>query len=329
MKSIACRGLVALLAATTFVSACVDENDEQPEEPTGPPPVSEFSVPLAVAPGGCPIESRDGKLLYTAAGPAGTNGLDMYALRRNADTNVYDARTKLGDPVSLDTSNDFCPTPLMGDYLMFVSNRPAAMDEPPKCGQDGGVVGLGGADIFLTRYSVQQPAAGATTLTVASTGPAVRLACYPDGPNTAGTKFAPSLLTTPDGGYLFFSSEHNGTAPTGSQDLYMSEMRPDGTYGPGAPITELNTTFDDQQPNVSRDGLIIVFASTRGGNMDIYMSTRTSLTSAWSAPRNLSVEFGFPTAALAETRPSISWDQKRFYYGADGQAWLSFRTLPN
>ncbi len=162
-----------------------------------------------------------------------------------------------------------------------------------------------------------------------SNGPAVRLACYPEGPNTLGTKFAPSLLTTADGGFLFFSSEHNGLQPTGSQDIYVSEMRPNGTYGPGAAVTALNTTFEDQQPNVSRDGLTIVFASNRDGNMDIFMSTRASLTADWSTPRNLSVQLAFPTATLAETRPSISWDQKRLYFGADGQAYLSLKAPAN
>jgi hypothetical protein len=319
-RTFRCGVLMAAMAG--LVGGCLDDKDDDTTTP--PPSQPEWSLPTAVAPGGCPIESRDGSLLYTAAGPANANGLDIWVLRRNATTNVYDSRTKLGEPVSTATQNDFCPTPLMGDWLMFVSTRDAATGESPKCGDPALVPGLGGADIFLTRFAVGAP--GPTgELQVQSNGPAVRLACYPDGPNTRGTKFAPSLLTTPDGGYLFFSSEHNGTQATGSQDLYVSEMRPNGSYGPGTAITELNTSFEDQQPNVSRDGLTIVFASNRDGNMDIFMSTRASLTSAWSTPRNLSVQLTFPTAGLAETRPSISWDQKRLYYGADGQSYLSHK----
>jgi hypothetical protein len=41
------------------------------------------------------------------------------------------------------------------------------------------------------------------------------------------------------------------------------------------------------------------------------------------------VEFAFPTQASAETRPSISWDQRRLYYGADGQAFLSLKANAN
>lgn len=324
---------MALVAAALLGGCNADDPVPPPSAGPGPAPTPtptppEWGSPAAVAPGGCPIESRDGKLLYTAAGAAGSNGLDIWALRRNAD-NTYDSRTKLGDPVSVDGANDFCPTPLMGDYLMFVSTRDAAPGESPKCGDPGAVPGLASADIFLTRYSVVPPVGAAGTLQIQSTGPAKRLACYPDGPNTKGAKFAPSLLTTADGGFLFFSSDHNGVQATGSQDIYMSEMRPDGTYGPGVPVVALNTSSEDQQPNVSRDGLTIVFASNRSGNMDIYMSTRSSLTAEWSAPRNLSNLFFTNTAGSAETRPSISWDQKRIYYGADGQVYLSLKGATN
>jgi hypothetical protein len=278
-----------------------------------------------VAPGGCPIETRDGKFLYTAAGPADTNGLDIWALRRNADTNTYDLRTKLGAPVSVDGANDFCPMPAKDDWLMFVSTR----DGADKCGQPGPMPGLTGADMFVTRFTLTVPTDGSTALQTQSHGEPLRLACYPDGPNTAGTKFSPSLLGTAEGSYLFYSGNHDGVAATGSQDIFMSELRPDGTYGPGVPVTELNTTFEDQQPNVSRDGLTIVFASNRDGNMDIFMAKRATTADAWGTPHNMSVEFSFPTAGSAETRPSISWDMQRLYYGSDGQVYLSHKAPSN
>jgi hypothetical protein len=322
-------GLLAM-AMTGLLGGCLDDHNKSPAPPTPappapPPPPPEWSSPVAIAPGGCPIESRDGKLLYTAAGPADTNGLDIWALRRTAATNTYDLRTKLGAPVSIDGANDFCPLPAKDDWLMFVSTR----DGADKCGTPGAMPGLTGADIFVTRFTVEYPAAGGTALEMQSHGEPLRLACYPDGPNTVGTKFSPSLLGTAEGSLLFYSSNHDGMAATGSQDIFMSELRPDGTYGPGVPVTALNTTFEDQQPNVSRDGLTIVFASNRDGNMDIFMAKRATTADAWGAPRNLSVTFAFPTAGSAETRPSLSWDMQRLYYGADGQAYLSNKAPAN
>jgi hypothetical protein len=325
------RTSVMAMVTAGLLGGCGHDDSSPPPAPAPaptptpappPPPPPEWSAPVAVAPGGCPIETRDGKFLYTAAGAADTNGLDIWALRRNADTNTYDLRTKLGAPVSVDGANDFCPTPVKDDYLLFVSTR----DGADKCGAPGATPGLTGADMFVTRFTVTTDG---TALQMQSQGNPQRLACYPNGPNTAGTKFSPSLLSTADGTFLFFSGNHDGVAPTGSQDIFMSELRPDGSYSPGVAVAALNSTFEDQQPNVSRDGLTIVFASNRNGNMDIYMSTRATLADAWSTPRDLSADLQFPTAGSAETRPSLSWDMTRLYYGADGQVYLSHKAPAN
>jgi hypothetical protein len=330
MNRIFRMGLLAMVTVGVL-NGCNDDNDSPAPRPTTttttpppppPPPPPEWSAPVAVAPGGCPIETRDGTLLYTAAGPANTNGLDIWALRRNADTNTYDLRTKVATPVSVDDANDFCPTPVMGDWLMFVSTR----DGADKCGEPGAAPGLTGADIFVTRLTVTSDG---TALQMQSQGDAHRLACYPNGPNTKGTKFSPSLLSNAEGTWLFYSDNYDGDTATGSQDIFVSEMGPDGSYGPGTPVAALNSTFEDQQPNVSRDGLTVVFASNRDGNMDIFMSTRATTADEWSAPRNLSVELQFGTSGSAESRPSISWDMQRLYYGADGQVYLSHKAPAN
>ena len=261
------------------------------------PGFSEWGSPQATVGGGCPIESPDGNRLYTASGSAGT--LDIWTYRRDGRKGEFTDRTRLEAPVSLDDANDFCPTPLAGFWLMFVSDR---------SGQDS----CGGPDMYVTQYR-PDPAK--------SFGPATNLGCAPDGPNTAGVEFSPALLNTAAGTFLYYSSNVEG-----DQDIYRSEMTPDGKFSAGQPVAGLNTAADDRQPNVSRDGLTIVFASDRDtGGFDIFMSTRESLDAPWSTPRNLSVELGFPTAPLGETRPSLSWDLKRLYYGADGTIYVSER----
>jgi Tol biopolymer transport system component len=64
-------------------------------------------------------------------------------------------------------------------------------------------------------------------------------------------------------------------------------------------------------PNVSRDGSEVVFASSRGGNMDIYTATFDTNTGLWSSP--------VPVAAVntgdPESRPSLSADGTRLYFG--------------
>jgi Tol biopolymer transport system component len=261
------------------------------------PAFTEWSTPVATVGGGCPIETRDGNELFTASGSAGT--LDIWAYNRTGRNAGFGNRRLIGPPVSLDNADDFCPTPLPGNWLMFVSDR-------------GGDGVCGNTDIYIARYDTN-PAQGP--------GTATNLGCAPGGPNTDGREMSPSLVTTGDGTFLYYSTNVGG-----DHDLYRSEMAPDGSFGPGSPVSALNTGFNDQQPNVSRDGLTIVFASDRdSGVFDVFMATRDSTDAAWSAPRNLSVELTFPTAGASETRPSLSWDLTRLYYGSAGIVYVSER----
>jgi hypothetical protein len=261
------------------------------------PAFTEWGPPVPTVGGGCPIESRDGNELFTASGSAGT--LDIWVYSRDGRVGTFGNRTRVEWPVSLDDADDFCPTPLTGDFLMFVSNR----SSESACGK---------SDIYLARYS---------TKTGRSAGDAMHLDCAPVGPNTAGLELSPSLVTTNEGTFLYYSTDVEG-----GQDIYRAEMAPDGRFGPGVPVASLNTAMDDRQPNVSRDGLTIVFASDRdSGIFDIFMATRESVDADWSQPRNLSAELLFPTAGSSETRPSLSWDLKRLYYGSSGTVYVSER----
>ena len=129
--------------------------------------------------GGCPIESPDALTLFTAGGFDGT--LDVWIYERDDKSAPFGPRIKVPDPVSLDDANDFCPTPLGGDVLFFVSDR----DDETSCG---------GADMFVTRIRNGVP------------GEPRRLGCAPHGPNTAGRELAPSLVYTLSGAYLYFST---------------------------------------------------------------------------------------------------------------------------
>ena len=139
----------------------------------------------------------------------------------------------------------------------------------------------------------------------------LHLGCYPHGPSTAGAEFSPSLLSARGETYLFFSS--NGYPDSQGQDIYMSQVLDDGTVLPGELVAELSTDADDRMPNVRKDGLEIVFSSSRGGNQDIYVATRANADAPWSAPQPI----GNPAinTAGSETRASLSADGTRLYFG--------------
>jgi hypothetical protein len=261
---------------------------------------------------GCPIESPDGLRLFIASnrdpvgGPSDTN--DIYVAERPSVDSTFGAPVRLPAPVN-STAADFCPTPLSGKGLLFVSARTTTDPVAPSD------VVCGAGDIYATR---DHPVRGWET--------PVNLGCSATGagPNSAGGEFSPSLVETNEGTLLFYSSP----GPFGLQDIYVSQMRADGTFAPGTPITDpgLNTGANDQMPNVTRDGLEMVFASDRGGGaglFDIYVSTRQTTTDAWSAPMNLGPAVN---TTAAETRPSLSGDRERLHFGRSGDIWVSTRT---
>src|SRR3954464_5738918 len=87
---------------------------------------------------GCPIQSPDGLSLYMASNrPGGLGGNDIWVAQRESRDARWGTPVNLGAPVN-SSANDFCPTPLPGKRLLFVSER-------------GGPDTCGGAAIYITR----------------------------------------------------------------------------------------------------------------------------------------------------------------------------------
>jgi hypothetical protein len=266
---------------------------------------SELNTPFQ---DGCPIQSPDGLSLYIAttrprfAGDTRTD-LDIWVAKRATVDASWGAPVNLGAPVN-STADDFCPTPVRGKGLFFVSRRATAAS-----------CGLG--DIYFTRRNRsgewRQPR---------------HLACAPVGPNSALDEQGPSYVEA--GGSFLYFSRSSAIVPG---DVYVSEKRLDGSFGPATAVAELNdASANDIQPNVRKDGLEVVFSSNRSGTLggqDIWAATRASAGDAWSAPVNLGS--GVNTAA-GETRPSLSWDALTLLFGrapgpeGSGDVYVSTRT---
>jgi hypothetical protein len=250
---------------------------------------------------GCPIESPDGRSLYIASNRAGGTGSpdpnDIWVFHRESVNGPWGPAQNLGQPVN-SVFADFCPTPLQGNALLFVSTRPG---------------GCGGGDIYLGRdnpshgWSIQHLGCDATG----------------SGPNFPGGEFGPSLIETDEGTFLFFSSD--GYDVGGDQDIYMSRQRADSSFAPATAVAELNTGVHDFMPNVRKDGLEIVFNSNRTGGLggqDVYSAWRASTGEPWSTPVNLG---GLVNTGGNETRSSLSWDGTRLHFGRDGEIFVSTR----
>jgi Tol biopolymer transport system component len=111
-----------------------------------------------------------------------------------------------------------------------------------------------------------------------------------------------SLGVPAGGGLLFFSSNRDGT-----HKIYANRRWPDGSFDQLWEATELNAPgFSTSRPNVTENGLEIVFDSDRPGGLgasDIWSATPKNVSDPWSVPVNLgpNVNSVFP-----ETRASLS-----------------------
>jgi len=271
----------------------------------GASPVAAVNDPVAAD--GCPIESPSGKALFFASvrGEGGDN--DIWMATRSSTQAEFGAPVILPAPVNSD-AQDFCPTPLRHGKLLFVSTRG---------GTDAyGTASCGLGDIYLTHRNWK-------TGTWAEPR---NLGCAPDGPNGAGMEYGPSLVKTKAGIGLHFSS--GDPIGAGTQDIYRSMLGRHGQFGAPTPVSELNVVgYDDFMPNVSADGREIVFASSRPGGFgatDIYTSTRRCAAAAWDTPLNLG-----PTVntEAGESRPSLSGDGSRLYFGRSGDIYVSQRVF--
>lgn len=237
---------------------------------------------------GCPIESPDGHTLYFATDRSG-NQLDIWTASRGLE-NGWDVEP-LAFPVNT-LAAEFCPTPLRGRQLLFVSTR------ANNCG------GIGpNADIYHSRRDDQ--------------GNWLKPEPLGCNINSGGAEFSPSLVEAEGETMLFFSSDR-GTP--GKHRIYVSFLEPDGTWRAAEEVHQLNATgFSDARPNVRKDGLEIVWDSTRdGGPSQIYAATRPSIFESWSDPRRLDT---CPLECVndpsqAQSRPSLSRDGTRLYFGS-------------
>jgi hypothetical protein len=274
----------------------------------GPPtPSWSLAAPVAelnsAAADGCPFEAPDGLSFFIASTrPGGLGGQDVWVADRDAIGAPWGTPKTLGAPVN-STSADFCPTPVFGRWLLFVSDRPEAS--------------CGGGDIFISR---QSPAGAWSS--------PVMLPCAPFGPNTPGPERSPVIAEARNGTFLFYST--NGGS--GDHDIYVSEMEADGQFGAGKLVESLNSEQDDFMPNLryaGRGKFEIVFNSNRPaadggeafGGQDVYYAVSRRLP-LFKGPVNAG---GNVNTSADETRSGISADGQRLHFGRSGDIYKSER----
>lgn len=244
---------------------------------------------------GCPFISKDGLSLYFASNRSGGyGGNDIYVSERAHVDADWGTPANLGPTINTN-SDEVCPSITVdGHHLYFVSARAG---------------GCGAQDLYVSRRQNKHEQAWE---------PGENLGCQI---NSAQNDFTPSLFEDDSGLLnLYFSSNRPGGV--GSIDIYVSTLDTNGMFGSAINVAELNTSADDQRPNVrQRDGLEIFFESNRTGSLgsDLWTATRESTSISWSSPAALGVDVNSP---LSDGRPSLSWDGTKLYFHSNRSGTL-------
>jgi Tol biopolymer transport system component len=246
---------------------------------------------------GCPAVSRDGLSLYFASSRAGgAGGLDLYVTHRDSLDDEWGTPENLGSTLNT-ASDEFCPgLSTDGHLLFFASNRPN---------------GCGGRDIYVSRRQNKREDFGD-----GGWGPPQNLGC---AVNSVKDEFGANYSEAGGVATLYFNSNRDGGS--GGQDIYAATRGPDDaagmpTFNTPAPVVELNTASNEQQPAMRRDGLEVIFASDRPGGygaLDLWVATRASTSDPWSTPENLGPAVN---SGAADQRPALSWNGTELYFGS-------------
>jgi len=237
-----------------------------------------------------PAISKDGLSLYFGSTrPGGVGNTDLYVARRTSPDAAWGVPANLGTVVNSSAIDNVPSLSRDGHWLFFNSSRPD---------------GFGGVDIWVSyRAHVHDDFAWEEPRNL---GPGVNSALFDAGA---------SYFENEDGSapQLYFN---RGLATGVGNDIMVSELQADGTFGPATVVPGINsTTASDQRASIRYDGLEMFFYSNRDGTNDIWVTTRNSVNDAWSTPVKLGEQIN--TASTNEITPHISPDGLTLFFSSD------------
>jgi Tol biopolymer transport system component len=256
---------------------------------------TEWSVPVSLGPS---INSAsndvqvgiapNGKTLYVASNrPGGVGDVDIWVSSKQPDGS-WGSLVNVGPPVNSSALEASPTLSIDGHYLYFASRRPG---------------GLGGLDCWRSHRA--DPSDDFAWETPENLGPSVNSTfddadCLPVGNQNANGEFWFTSLNRPVG--------------QGGYDIYKSDIGPDGSFGPAAPVAELNTPGRETRLTLTGNGLTIYFTSTRAGGLggiDIWAASRKTKHGPFCTPVNV----GSSINSSADDRsPSITTNGMELYF---------------
>jgi hypothetical protein len=230
----------------------------------------------------------NGRSLYVASNrPGGAGDMDIWVSSKLPD-GTWGALVNLGPTVN-SSALDVSPTlSIDGHYLYFASRRPG---------------GQGGLDCWRSYRA--DPGDDFAWGAPENLGSPVNTTfdeadCLPVGNQNANGEFWFTSLNRPGG--------------KGGYDIYKSDIGPDGSFGPAAPVAELNTLGRDTRLTLTGNGLTIYFSSNRAGGqggIDLWTASRSTPHSPFCTPVNLGP---IVNSSADDQSPSITTNGTALYF---------------
>jgi WD40-like Beta Propeller Repeat len=232
-------------------------------------------------------------IYFTSNRPEGLGGDDLWFATRESIDAPWDVPKNMGARVN---SNLIDSLPFLSPnehVLYFYSQRPGPC----------GATATGPGDIWMTRRRTKH----------SEWEEATNLGCLL---NMSADEIAPAFFRDPASGqgWLFYGS--NRIVPgvsIGDYDVYASPLGAHGMAGPGVLVPEFSSPGRDTRIFIRKDGLEAFITSNRTGSqgIDIWVSTRDTLSDPWSLPTNI----GFPFNSTADDgAPWLSKDGTTLYF---------------
>jgi len=134
------------------------------------------------------------------------------------------------------------------------------------------------------------------------------------GVNTSSSELTPGSFEDDEAGNLSLYFASNRPGGPGGQDIYVSVMQNDGTFGPAALVPELSTSDSDLFPAPRHNGLELYLASNRTGTLgenDLWVSTRERTSVPWPTPVNLGPSIN---SAANELGPGFPFSRDSLFF---------------
>jgi hypothetical protein len=273
--------------------------------PSTPPTFGDWSAPVNVGP---PINtiyndnyavlSRDELTIYfTSDRPGGFGGDDLWFATRDSIDSVWGEPQNMGTPINQINTvyTDSLPFVSSNEHILyFYSTRP----------------GCGSGDIWMTRRrnkhsDWQEP---------------TNLGCSLNGVNTSADDIAPVFFEDPETEQAWLYHGSNRLGGIGDYDVYKTALGGHGLPRPGIPgmlVSEFSSPGRDTRIFIRRDGLEAFITSNRAGGvglLDLWTSTRQTLSDAWSVPTNLEIPVN---STSNDGSPWLSKDGTTLYVFSD------------